>query len=535
MSSSKAHPRSMRLLCILLVLCCHALAACSKRCPPGYGLLSGTCRPVVRPDAGDDSRDELADGATGTQAESVRGSNREDAGAEGKESPEPGAQMAQAGGAGASSASSDGAAGAPSQPSDSASAGSMASSPTGPCAGRTEKAVCDGAVISYCDGSGNVSSVETCASEALCQLGSAAGACAQCAPGTFVCEGVQLKECGDSGQWADKEQCASEALCNASVGACTEKVCAANATTCDASGTLLTCNADGSAFASRETCGVGLCDAAAARCNRCMPGTKRCAGNTVTTCSADGQSETEEQCVARNECFTASCSAGSCQQSPKSTASRCEGSNYCDGDGNCVGCASDAHCSEMENDCNDATCQSGQCRGVPKTRGTACSAGLCDRGKCHEVECFSATDCSDSGARCTDGQCVACGDRKVGAAEECDIGAPAQAGDRLASSTYDEFSCDPRTCGRLYIFTPCTVESMGQEVSDECGRTGRCLGGRCHMSRGCNGEGSCTFPNDKPGSCYGNTCFMNCDVSADCPPGMTCQDSVEFGRRMCSR
>ena len=77
-----------------------------------------------------------------------------------------------------------------------------------------------------------------------------------------------------------------------------------------------------------------------------------------------------------------------------------------------------------------------------------------------------------------------------------------------------------------------------QELSSECGNTGRCLAsnrpGVCYMNLGCVNFGdSCTFPNGKAGSCYGNVCFMQCDESADCPANINCVDDAQFGRRMC--
>lgn len=132
----------------------------------------------------------------------------------------------------------------------------------------------------------------------------------------------------------------------------------------------------------------------------------------------------------------------------------------------------------------------------------------------------------------TDGTCVVCGDRKIGPGEQCDIGAPKKAEDQLRSATYDEYSCDPQTCQRLYVFTPCTVDSMNN-ASSECGGD-RCINGQvCVSNAGCDGPGSCTLANGKPGTCYGNACFLTCNMSADCPSGMPCQEASGIGR-ICS-
>ena len=419
-------------------------------------------------------------------------------------------------------------------------------SPMGPCTNRAQESVCEGNVLHRCDGAGSSAMSETCMNAALCQTGRDSGTCAQCAPGAFSCDGPRLRVCSDSGQWTDKEQCATAALCKASAGACTERVCTPNATTCDASGNLLRCNADGSEFASRDACGAGLCDAFAGRCNRCVPGAETCRGDTLVVCSQDGQSEREQACSPRGECWTAGCTGGACQQSPRRRSSRCEGSGYCDGAGACDECTSDAHCSDLNDDCNDGVCRNGSCRAQAKARGQRCrnSPGLCDRGTCRDVECLSASDCSDRDASCTEGECVVCGDGKIGPGEECEIGAPKKAGDQLLSSNYDRFSCDEDRCERLYIWTPCRVDT-GLAPSSECGGRHRCSGNACIPSAGCgdagqasctlpNGESNvcCTLPNERPGTCYSSQCFVLCDGQGrgDCPAGFSCNPDSSIGR-----
>lgn len=532
------HQQSFWLVC-LTAFACLPISACEKRCAQGFGLVGNTCKPVVASagasasshDGGVDSpgdhtessrTDSVKGGggggaATSAPAEAPKGNI---AGTSGELSSSPSSEQAGAGGAGPSSTPSTSISGP----------GNATSTPAGPCVARKEGAVCDGAVLNHCDGAGNATKTETCMSDALCQIGSASGACAQCAPGAFSCDGVQLKECSSSGQWDDKEKCASEALCNDSAGACTDMVCMPGSTTCDASGNLLSCNADGSDFADRKACGVGLCDVKSGRCNKCMPSVLTCRGNSLVTCSADGQAESDETCAPKNECWTAACSGDTCRETPKAASARCEGSKYCNGSGDCVACTSDAHCSSMGDDCNDGTCQSGSCRRTPKTRGTACGAGLCDRGTCQDVECFSSSDCSGSGARCTDGECVACGDRKVGPGEQCDIGAPKESGDDLSSTAYDEFSCDARRCTRLYIFTPCTVETI-DSISNQCGSKYRCYQNVCMPNAGCSTSGtSCTHDNGKSGHCYGNTCFVACSNTSECPAGTQCGELPNTGR-----
>ena len=394
-----------------------------------------------------------------------------------------------------------------------------------PCAGHASEVVCEQTTMRHCDSSGGSSSQETCTSSQLCQVGLKSGACAVCNPGTFRCTDVKLDRCTDDGQYENVDSCPSAALCNESAGMCTDMVCNPNAKSCSSDGTLKTCNGDGSAFVgSGEACGRDMCDARNGRCNRCTPGAKSCRGTSVATCSADGQAESEEMCSPRSECWTASCSGNACRESPTPASTRCEGSHYCDGSGACVDCTNDSHCSAMDDACNDGTCVDGTCRRIARDRGQTCrsGSGLCDLGTCHDVECFSASDCAGADARCTDGECASCGDRKVGPGEQCDIGAPKKSGDQLFTATYDEYSCDARTCTRHYIFTACSVDTLAN-ISSECGDTGQCNGQMCFPRAGCNGEGSCRLDNGRSGTCYGNTCFLICSGSTDCPSNLACQ------------
>lgn len=530
-------------------------------CPSGTKEVQGNCvlssdETAAVADAsttmsqGPDSPAQQAGGSSAPEVGSAAGSGSAGKGGMGSSPAAAGVAGAPSsnssgGAAGApSSNSSGGAAGAPSSNSPgAAAAGSSAndarsgSQADGPCAGHSGEVVCEQATMHHCDSSGGSSSQETCMSSMLCHAGLTSGACAVCNPGTFRCTETKLDRCNDDGQYENVESCSSAALCNESAGKCTDMVCNPNTKSCSSDGTLKTCNADGSAFVGAgEPCGRDMCDARNGRCNHCTPGAKSCRGNSVVACSSDGQAESEETCSASGECWTATCSGSACRESPKSASTRCEGSKYCNGRGDCVACTNDSHCAAMNDDCNDATCVEGICRRMERARGETCrsGSGLCDRGTCHDVECFSASDCTGAGARCTDGECVICGDRKLGPGEQCDIGAPKKSGDQLITATYDEYSCDAQACTRLYIFTPCTVDTVGNS-SSECGNTGHCNGQFCNTNAGCNGEGPCRLGNGRSGNCYGNTCFMSCTSSSDCPSNLSCRDGAPvFSGSACS-
>jgi hypothetical protein len=242
-----------------------------------------------------------------------------------------------------------------------------------PCQGRAGEHVCDGPTMYYCGDSGTAAESETCTSEALCQLGATAGACAVCTPGTFRCDAEKLSECQPSGQYEVKQSCPSVALCKEAAGACSELVCTPNSKTCASDGTLRTCNAQGSTF-DALSCGADLCDQADGRCNKCVPGSKRCEGNAVVTCSSDGQSTSTDTCAPKNDCWTASCSAGMCQNQPKAadTNNRCNGTGYCDGLGKCAACLSDSQCGADQICDASQTCQQKPCGNKTIDSGERC-------------------------------------------------------------------------------------------------------------------------------------------------------------------
>lgn len=351
----------------------HLMSGCAKKCPPGYGLVNDVCRPV------------LVGGAPGTSAEATSANSGDQAqtaapedgkanagsGAKSQmtstpQNSAPGTSQPASGGVGTQGAvpgTNGGEAGSAAERADepSASANDGSQEPIGPCTSGPAGTICEGATLHECDGNGMVVSSETCMSEAFCQIGTTSGACAQCVPDSFQCEAEQLKQCSAEGQWVDKEVCASAALCKEAAGACTEMVCMPNMATCSSDGaTLRICNEDGSDFADQQNCGAGLCDAAAGKCNKCMPGMKTCNGNALVTCSADGQNVTEVVCMpSGGECATASCRNNACVPGIKPLSSPCT-AGKCDATGRCVACITSSDCPDP-GPCNDRTCTLGAC------------------------------------------------------------------------------------------------------------------------------------------------------------------------------
>ena len=465
------------------------LTACTSRCASGYGKVGDRCLKVV-----DDSK--VIDGSAtgnptidnansaqshaGTSASMISSSPSGAPPSSGLDSPSSQNAGAASGSAAAGSGSATPESSLPESQSASSQAAESAKGPAetaaeGPCQGRPGETICDAEVMHRCDETGVSAAAEVCMSEALCHVGSASGACAVCNPGTYSCEEASLFECGENGQYRLKEECASADLCKVDAGACTPMVCMPSARTCSADGsTLRVCNADGSAFAEEQPCGAGLCDSTAGRCNKCMPGSKRCEGGGLVTCSTDGQTSSTDQCEPRGECWNASCVAGGCQNTPKvASISRCT-SGYCDGIGMCVGCLEDRHC-----DSNEFCDQSRTCKQKP------CGNGVIDPG------------------------------------EHCETQGP---------NGYQR-GCDRETC-RLEdsVYAGCTVGPAGGPAGTcpfnanqnwFCGATGAC-------SHGCEFADQCRTTSGR-GTCAGGFCVISCNSPADCPTGLGCQDASGLG------
>ncbi len=347
--------------------------------------------------------------------------------------------------------------------------------PSGPCAGRTGP-VCEGSMLYVCDGSAEAPAGESCMSEALCQIGLAAGVCAECAPDTFRCDGATLAKCSSEGRFMPQDTCASEALCNTAAGACTELVCMPNAKSCMGDGTLQTCNADGSDFAGSDVCGMGLCDRANGRCNACVPGSKTCSGSSLSTCSADGQQMNAMPCAASNDCETPTCRGGTCATEKKARGTRCtsDGGKVCDGNGKCVQCTATADCT---------------------TRFDVCENNMCVPGP-------------------------GCGNGRLDPGEHCETAGP---------DAYER-GCDPRTCKVTHdVYAVCAPNASSPQI--EC---------QYNKEQGwfCGAGGLCTHvcTTTIPGQCGSGTCVVAggnqfCAVpcatlgsTAGCPNGSRCQD-----------
>lgn len=366
--------------------------------------------------------------------------------------------------------------------------GAQASDPSATpsiCQAMPDGFVCDGAVLHTCDAAGESAAQETCMTESLCQLGMAHGACAQCEPGSFRCDEANLVSCVD-GQLQLAEVCPSAALCQEAAGQCTEMVCKPNEKSCSSDGTLKTCSADGSAFASEESCGRGLCDASAGRCNACVKNAARCEGNTVMKCTASGDSETAMPCTAPPDgCSTSACMGGSCVAGHKREGESCPGSRKCSATGSCVACLKDSDCRGSNEMCKDT--------------------------ECVENPCGDGTIDSSKGETCDPGNSA-----YANAGEHC-------RNCKIPSTIFQE-RCDPKRAGQA-------VWSGSDEAGWICSGQGA-ISRLCSSSSDCLGTGAtCQNYADGNGNVVLRSCAHECTTTSTdpwtpggsgCPGGMSC-------------
>lgn len=206
--------------------------------------------------------------------------------------------------------------------------------PVEACAGRDGENVCtDAGEMLACLPGGEAMTVATCTDAALCKAGIAAGACAQCVPGTHQCNGQALETCDAQGQgFALQDSCASAALCDAKQGRCTAPKCEAEQHVCEGSA-LKKCNQDLTPLESVRQCLPGLCDEENRTCRMCMPGQARCGVGGRQQCDEQGQSFAAAAC-------------------PEDTP-------VCAGAGESVQCGTTRDCAPRA--CHVASCGSRQC------------------------------------------------------------------------------------------------------------------------------------------------------------------------------
>lgn len=242
---------------------------------------------------------------------------------------------------------------------------------------------CRGARLETCgpDGERWVT-VETCASPALCHLGT--DSCTPCSPGEYQCNQAALQRCTQSGEWELVDTCATAGLCSLTPdrrhGSCERPACpeagayqcsdatlqrcspeldrwedievCASAELCDAdranaaraagqpahcvaptcragefrceNGVLSACDTGLSGFTPKQTCTPPEhCNVKTGTCHSCTPGEHACSGGELLRCTPAGAWTLVETCASVSLCNAA---AGRCDPADCSTpgALRCD-------------------------------------------------------------------------------------------------------------------------------------------------------------------------------------------------------------------
>jgi hypothetical protein len=378
-----------------------ATSACDDvSCPSGTMDVMGHCR---APDASTAQPTAGADGTapvmtSGMMQSSVITAGTAAASTAGTAAPgtssgaTPGAAAAGAGPAGpsgaapASGTSGSGTAGASaqsSQPTASSAAGEPASmmevcSPAGAIrcvsgAGGAREQCANGAwqAATAC------ASGEVCAGPETTKPGECLAVAAICqnSKGMRTCDGSgTLYQCDANGVIEMQTPCGSAALCMPGVRTGICAMCAPGEHRCTGA-VLETCSPTGDAWTQGQTCpSEPLCDAKAGQCKAatCKPGQKMCMGDTLVECN-DQQTgwDTAKSC-GRGLC---NASRGDCNACSPSAAPRCEGSSV-------VTCRSDG---SMENSVACPTfCEGGRCvecmSGMTRSCGDSTAKGVCHGG-----------------------------------------------------------------------------------------------------------------------------------------------------------
>jgi hypothetical protein len=215
---------------------------------------------------------------------------------------------------------------------------------------------------------------------------------------------------------------------------------------------------------------MGLCDATAGRCNKCIPNAPpQCTGNTAISCNSDGQSTSTMMCAGTSGgCDTSTCFAGACVAGSKTRGDTCSqsGGKKCDGIGRCVQCLTSGDCAKTENCSATGSC-------VPKP---PCGNGLAD---------FAET-CEPSANKpnCDTTQC------------------------KWQERTYASCTTSGNCADEGWVCGPhgaCT-HSCPSQSDTECALTSSRVRGQCQRY----GDGT-TF-----------TCLISCTTDSDCPSSLRC-------------
>jgi hypothetical protein len=343
---------------------------------------------------------------------------------------------------------------------------------------------------------------------------------------------------------------------------------------CDAQGTLLVCNMDGT-IASQNACkSPKLCEAgiAAQKCPECLAGQEyKCTGASLAVCAEDGMSFVPStDCDTPGLCnaLVGMCTTAICQPD----AFSCQGNvlQKCNGDGTgfemmTVACAP-GMCDAMGGDCNQCLPGQKKCDGAMVM--TCNAAG----------QAYEATACPGTQTCIGAGQCVACDDDGDCSAmtTTCKLGACVQ--NKCTTKNDDGADCrtsssQPGMCsgGSCRCVPQCSNKDCGEDgcggkcpdrcvargqkcasgdrcvdctTNGDCSElsTDRCNVGVCNVSAGtCRTDQpttSCSTPNGSTGRCSNGSCVCTGSCSGRCGGddgcGKACPENCG-SNQMCNR
>ncbi|MCC6526292.1 MAG: hypothetical protein IT373_26835 [Polyangiaceae bacterium] len=262
-----------------------------------------------------------------------------------------------------------------------------------------------------------------------------------------------------------------------------------------------------------------------------------------------------------NDCTADSCSGGTVVLTnlPASTPCGDPATLFCDGNGNCAGCANASQCGAPLA-CQDRTCTSGQCGLADKPNGTGCGDGV----YCNGLDsCVAGACTAHSGDPCA----ANLGDADTDCSESCDEGAQSCTANDPTGAACDDAtycngadSCNAGSCAS-HQGNPCPgpdgdancAESCS-ELADSCSSAdpngsacangGSCSAGACKYPIGaaCTTAADCASTFCADGFCCSTACSGVCnacdgsgldpvgtcsplDCSTICAPGKVCNGS----------
>lgn len=404
--------------------------------------------------------------------------------------------------------------------------------------------------------------VQTCASQALCELTEAAcaveGGCTEvpqcaapvCEVGETRCDGAEFQRCnlGRTGFETDTT-CVSAELCSAGpvVQGCQNPACAPGQHQC--SGALLEICAPGQhQFESKNTCiNSAHCDPVAGECGAadCQVGERRCNGRRIEVCNADQtafERTGEAQCASaalcrnngNNQVF---CRQPACQPNQFSCndvrLQRCNGDQTAFVSAGQADCATPQLCSPAERRCRPPLCRArfNSCDGTrlltcPDSRDRFDLVSECaNQGGCNPVTGQCGDPCLIGQPRCNGSIVERCDDPNVGWRQVAFC-----ASDQLCNSGVAQGRCAAPAC------TAGEVRCRGNQLQRcNSGRTGFDTIQTCSGNQICDASGAqCDNCAPNSFSCRGNQ-LRRCSSDGqrqlnqeDCPSANLC--SAEAGR-----